>query len=246
MIILDALTRLELLALEAKKKVIIFFDEYQHVLALPETLDYEASLRSFAQKSQHTICLFSGSNQQILQNMFNDNSRPFYNMCDHLLLERISRDEFYQHLRSISQIQWNKSLSDDAIHLILDLTACHTYYVNALCRRVWAHSALATENIIIEEWNKLASEKRYEISHDFGQLTPIQRSILIELSDEPFAHPTSKESIQRINASVSGIKNAMTGLIKYDYVFQQSDGKYRVLNPLMEYVLKQETNKIKY
>ncbi len=243
LLVFDALQRLEQLAAHVEKPIILFFDEYQHVLDIKGSIDFEASLRSFAQNSKYVICIFSGSHRHILQAMFNDDSRPFYNMCDHLMLERITAEKYIYYLTKLSKQQWKTALSTDIIDLILDLTACHTYYVNALCRRLWRSEYLPTTELIMQEWQSLAMEKRYEISSDFEKLTPIQRTILIELAYKPFAHPTSKDVTKRLNASLSGIKNAMEGLVKQDYIFRDVTKTYRVLNPLMEYVLRQQVLK---
>ena len=76
------------------------------------------------------------------------------------------------------------------------------------------------------EWQLLASEKRYEISRDFESLTPIQRTILIELAHQPFDKPTSKAVIQRLRSSTSGITNALDGLLKHDHIYKDEKGIY--------------------
>lgn len=244
LVVLEALERLEAIAANLNKKVVLFFDEFQHVLNIEGSIDFEIALRSFAQTAKNVTCLFSGSNRHLLQNMFNDQSRPFYNMCDHLLLERITHQDYRQHLQSLSKKQWKKQLAEKTLELILGLSACHPYFVNALCRRLWSQKELPDIEQVMQQWQQLAAEKRYEISHDFEKLTPIQRTILIELSIEPFAHPTSKTVIQRLDASLSGISNAVEGLLARDYIFRDEQKVYHVLNPLMEYVLRQDSLKI--
>lgn len=244
LIVLDALQRLEKVAISVKMRVVLFFDEYQHVLGINGALEYEAALRAFAQTSKQVMCIFSGSNRHMLQAVFQDASRPFYNMCDHILLERISAEDYRFHLLRLSKKRWKHALPDDTIDLILEITACHSYYMNALCRRLWFAEKSPDNEAVMEAWKRLASEKRYEISNDLEKLSPIQRTILIELAREPFAQPTSKEVIKRINASLSGISNAMEGLLERDTIYQDVGGNYKILSPLMEYVLRQEILKL--
>lgn len=240
-IVLEALERLESLAQQLQLKVVLFFDEYQHVLSIEGVLDFEKSLRSFAQKAKYTTLIFSGSNRHLLQAMFDDDKRPFYNMCDHLLLGRIPRQDFEEHIQDLSQKKWGAILDDATINRIFDLSARHSYYVNALCRRLWQLDKQPDVATVLHEWQQLASEKRYEINRDFESLTPIQRTILIELAHEPFDKPTGKAVIQRLRSSTSGILNALNGLLKHDHIFIDENGKYRVLNPLTEFILWQAT-----
>ncbi len=238
LIIFEALQRLENCAEELDKNVLLFFDEYQHVLDIKGIEEFEASLRSFAQTAKRVVCVFSGSNRHLLQKVFSDQSRPFYNMCDHMLLGRISAEDYTEHLLTLSQQQWGKAMPQKIVELILELTARHAHIVNALCRRLWQLNAIPNAEILMESWNELVSEKRYEINSDFDKLTPIQRTILVELARDPFSQPTSAAVIKRLNASTSGITNALKGLQNNDYIYQEASGRYRVLNPVMEYILR--------
>ena len=240
-VVLEALEKLEQLSEQLNTKVVLFFDEYQHVLSIDGVLEFERSLRSFAQKAKFVILIFSGSNRHLLQSMFDDDTRPFYNMCDHILLDRIPHLDFVEHLQALSKEKWGDPLADDTVTLIFDYTRRHSYYVNALCRRLWQLDILPNVEFVMTEWQRLASEKRYEISRDFESLTPIQRTILIELAHQPFDKPTSKAVIQRLRSSTSGITNALDGLLKHDHIYKDEKGIYHILNPLTEYILKQAT-----
>ena len=244
LIVLEALQRLEKLAADTKHKVVLFLDEYQHVLDIKGIAEFEAALRSFAQTAKHVVFVFSGSNRHILQEMFSDKSRPFYNMCDHLLLNKISAQDYQQHLEKLSKKQWKKKLSTETLEAIFTFTARHSYYVNLLCRSLWQKEQLITADDVFEEWKIIAAEKRYEVSSDFEKITPIQRGILVELAREPFAHPTSKAVLVRLNASIAGVAHAMADLLRRDYIFKNDGEPYRVLNPIMEYILQQQAKSL--
>lgn len=239
LVLLEALQRLEDVAVHTGQKVALFLDEYQHVLDLKGIDAIEASLRSFAQTAKQVVFVFSGSHRHLLQEMFSDKSRPFYNMCDHLFLDRISSHDYRLHLQHLAKQQWKKVLSDESLQLVLNLTACHPYYVNLLCRRLWCYEQCIDVDIILAEWKSLAAEKKYEVSSDFEKITPIQRSILIELAREHFSPVMGKKIITKLNASATGIAYALKGLLQRDYVYQDADQQYHVLDPLMDYVLRE-------
>jgi uncharacterized protein len=244
LIVLEALQRLEKLAGDTGNKVVLFLDEYQHALDIKGIGDFEAALRSFAQTAKHVVFVFSGSNRHILQEMFSDKSRPFYNMCDHILLNKISQKDYERHLMKLAKKQWKKQMDDEVLATILAVTTRHSYYINLLCRRLWQREGCLSVADVLNEWQTIAAEKKYEVSGDFDKITPIQRSILVELAREPFARLASKAVMARLNASVTGVTHAMADLVRRDYVFRDEQNVYRVLNPLMEYVLQQQARSL--
>ena len=68
------------------KPVLIAIDEFQQILEYPETQS-DAWLRSLVQQLRHVHLLFAGSQQQLMQDLFSNPSRPFYRSNQFLRLE---------------------------------------------------------------------------------------------------------------------------------------------------------------
>ena len=63
-----------------ERPIIIAIDEFQQIHAYPEK-NTDAWLRSVIQRLQNVFFLFSGSQQSILNELFSNPSRPFFQKC---------------------------------------------------------------------------------------------------------------------------------------------------------------------
>ena len=108
--ILDALNALEYILKKQNKKAILFIDEFQEIIKIKEGLAIEGAIRHFAQESKHLVFIFSGSNRHMLQSMFGDRTRPLYNLCDRLNLDRIDSSYYKKYLGYVSQKTWGEPI----------------------------------------------------------------------------------------------------------------------------------------
>ena len=65
----------------AGKRCIVAIDEFQQITNYPDK-NMEALLRSYIQKLSNTQFIFAGSERHLLEEMFLDSARPFYNSAD--------------------------------------------------------------------------------------------------------------------------------------------------------------------
>lgn len=101
--VLDVLEKLERLARKTDKKIILFFDEFQNVGEVTTNHGMESVLRQVAQLTKSIAFIFSGSNRHLLNQMFNDRNRPFYKLCERIVLDRISEVAYEQHLQKVAK-----------------------------------------------------------------------------------------------------------------------------------------------
>lgn len=134
--------------LESKQKVVVVFDEFQQILRYPEK-NIEALLRTEIQKDPQSSFVFSGSQTHLLQAMFNQYSRPFYNSSQMLFLEKINRDEYVKFIAAHFASVHTKIESATA-QLIYDLNNGITYNVQFVCNKLFA----AHENHITDDFVK--------------------------------------------------------------------------------------------
>ncbi|MFH1830894.1 MAG: hypothetical protein ABH871_08995 [Pseudomonadota bacterium] len=84
------------LALE--QQIIIIFDEFQKIAEIDDAGWLEGSLRSEIQKQAAVPYIFCGSRRGLILDMFQNPSRPFYQMCTAIELPRL-QDDFAEWLR---------------------------------------------------------------------------------------------------------------------------------------------------
>ena len=77
----------------AGKKCLVAIDEFQQIINYPEK-NIEAELRSHIQKLTNTQFIFSGSERHLLEEMFLDSARPFYNSADIQSLDVIEEEKY--------------------------------------------------------------------------------------------------------------------------------------------------------
>ena len=73
------------------QSIIIAIDEFQQILKYPEQ-NADAWLRSMIQTLGNVRFIFSGSQQHLMAELFNDPKRPFYQSTSFLRIDKIQRD----------------------------------------------------------------------------------------------------------------------------------------------------------
>lgn len=121
--------------LSGQPRVIIAFDEFQQILNYPDA-NVEALLRSEMQRLPGIRFIYSGSDQHLLQEMFDHNSRPFYQSTEHLRLGPID-SEAYSLFISEKFKQGKMAISHEALEYLLRLTEGETFAVQRLCNALY-------------------------------------------------------------------------------------------------------------
>jgi hypothetical protein len=206
--ILEALLGLEEVAKTLKKRAVVVLDEFQQVSTLNENQEIEASIRHAVERSKYITYIFSGSNRQLLTQMFHDKRRPLYHLCELMKLERISLSDYAVFIQAAAKKKWKKELAKNVIQTILDLTECHTYYVGMLCRKLWSSTHIPTTDRVNAIWHNAVFEQFPWIAEDIGDLSVNQRLVLAALGHEPASatQPISKSEKFNILASKTGSK----------------------------------------
>jgi uncharacterized protein len=236
-LILEALERLQALAHQKNKEVVVFFDEFQAIGDVTKDYYIEAVIREAAQKSTNVAYIFSGSNRHLMEQMFYDKKRPFYKLCDLIVIDRISYEDYEAYIQHAALQHWKNKLDNDVIEAILSITERHAYYVNKLCSLLWQGDSFGKENVA-KAWEKLVLENKSLIERELELLSINQRRILILLSNhKEVKEPYSKDFVTHLNLPISSIARSLSGLIAKDYVYISKECYYKILDPLIKSIL---------
>jgi len=118
------------------KKIVFAIDEFQQILEYPEK-NMEAVLRTHIQRLKNTFFIFSGSNQKMMHEIFNNQKRPFYASCSNVNLGFIDENIYADFIRQKFK-QHKRSISDECIRFILEFTHRHTFYTQYFCNHLFA------------------------------------------------------------------------------------------------------------
>jgi hypothetical protein len=83
-----------------KKPLIVFFDEFQSLLDLPDSDQFLGALRSEIQAQPEVQYIFAGSHQNRLMEIFYAQRSPFFKSAALLEVGSLDRDEFIQWLEA--------------------------------------------------------------------------------------------------------------------------------------------------
>jgi len=239
--ILDSLKKLENVLQSKGKTVVFFIDEFQRLAQITESTTIEGSLRHIAQGSKNIMFIFSGSNRHLLSRMFDDKNKPFYKLCDRIILDRISKDDYIPFIQDKTKKQWGNMLSKEVIEQILDTTANHPYYVNVLCHKLWLLSDLPSTRDVEDAWQQCALEEKTNILDEIDLLSTNQAKMLIAIAKYGESIlPMSKEFLALTNFSLSSASQSVQVLKKRDYLYLDSGNKYRIVDPLIKYIFTQK------
>jgi uncharacterized protein len=227
----ESLLNLDRVAQAANQSIVIIMDEFQQISSLSNHLPLEASIRHAAERSEKLCFVFSGSNRHLLNQMFNDKSRPLYNLCRQIQIQRISGEDYEKHLQKAAIKRWKTELKSSAIRSILELTQRHPYYMNLLCQIVWEEEKLPTDKQIHKAWFYYLNERRQYLSEELLNLSPNQRTVLRAFSENNIKEPYANEFVSSIGIPPTSVKQALRVLMNKDFIYKHDDDHYRIVDP---------------
>lgn len=236
----EALLLIEKLLEEKQKHAVILMDEFQNVGSIAKGKGIEGAIRHVAQKTKYLTIIFSGSNRNLLKNMFEDESRPLYKLCWKIELKRIQHEHYQQHLQKTAEFAWNKDLKDEVLNEILLLSEHHPYYLNKLCDRLWTYFPKKPPTVkdVTETWDQILEEEKSDAIKEISLLSLGQKNVLLQIAREDITQLTSKAAMLALGMTSSSVMTALEGLEEKD-IIEKLEGRYQIINPVIKfYVLK--------
>jgi len=238
----EMLLALDQFAGQAKKTCMVVFDEFQQIGELKENHAVEAAIRHAVERSKNVSYIFCGSKRHLLNEMFSDKSRPLYQLCDLMTIDRIDTIFYHDFLNKAAKNKWKMHLSDDVINEIAHLTENHPYYMNALCRRLWRSDNLPSIADVRNAWDIYVDKQALWVTNDLSRLTLNRKKVMTALAIQTTNEPQGQEFSERVGINPSGIKKCLDDLQKLDMVYQDKNKYYRVLDPAVAYFIRKNSN----
>ncbi|MDR1739720.1 MAG: ATP-binding protein [Bacteroidales bacterium] len=200
-------------------KIYIAIDEFQQIATFPEK-NIEAILRTIIQSLKNINFIFSGSKKQMMSEMFNSASRPFFASAQIIGLDEISFEKYREFI--IKKFAERKRVIDEnAVDFILEWTLRHTYYTQVICNSVFSENK---KHINLELVKLICDEQLTMQQTTFMQyrdlLSPVQWKMLIAVAKEGLIfEPQAKEFLLKHNiGAASSAKKALTALLNKEMV----------------------------
>lgn len=156
-----------------KKKVVIAFDEFQQIMQYPES-NVEAYLRTLMQSVPNLSLIYSGSDQSMIEHMFMNINRPFYQSGQLMHLGPIDEQEYVEFIQSHFQEAKVRIEENDIVDFIR-----------------WCNHRTINVQIIA---NRLYSKNTKKITA--SDIDQVKRQVLGELDDMYFTYRRIMTSVQ--------------------------------------------------
>ena len=121
-----------------RKELTIVLDEFQQVLEYPESR-IENLLRPIVQENPQITFIFSGSDKHMMETMFSNPTRPFFQSVELMYLGPIVTENYLEFIKKhFNAAGFN--ISEATINQLLNWCRHHTFYVQHFCNRLFAKS----------------------------------------------------------------------------------------------------------
>lgn len=220
------------LAAERGKRVALVFDEFQEIVALDPKLP--SLMRAVFQAQPDVAHVYLGSKRALLEEIFNDENEPFWRSARQMELGPIPRRQFavFIHERFAAS---GRTVRDDAVERVLDITGGHPYATQELCYALWEEPSGDVDAALARV---LRSENAH-FSLVWDRASRVQRLVLEALAREPAESITSMEYRSRHGLPTSSsVQTALEALLEDELVARIRAGEYRISEPfLAEWIL---------
>ena len=112
------------------KRLIIVLDEFQEVLKIKKGFDKQ--LRSLMQHQKNLNYILLGSQESMMEAIFEKKTSPFYHFGQMIRLPKIPHEDFMAYIT-----ERLPNGDTEVAEEILQFTACHPYYTQQLSSQVW-------------------------------------------------------------------------------------------------------------
>ncbi len=219
--------------------ILFAIDEFQEIKKYDNQIPFEGKLRSLTQQSNNIIFLFSGSEQHLLNEIFNEYKMPFYQSTRMVSLGKIERNAYYKFI--IGQFKKaEREVKPEVVDHILEISHLHTYYVQAISNFLFSQESVPSG---INEFNVLFRnfilEKSVFYSELPERLTKHQFSLLKGMAKSGVVgNPNSAHFMEISNIrSSSSMHRAVNSLLEKQLIIKDND-KLRLYDVFLEHYLK--------
>ena len=214
---------------QADNHCVVAIDEFQQIANYPDK-KVETLLRTHIQQSSNANFIFAGSERHIMDEMFLDHARPFYQSATLMALAPIAEERY---TAFVTRHFGNHGLTvlPEAIATVYSTFQGNTYYMQKTFREAFSLSVngKTCDKALVEGIvNDLMQESGYKYSETLSRLTLPQKELLYAIARDGRAQRvTSAQFIKRHRLqSASSVQAAMRKLLEYGIVTVEHNQYY--------------------
>lgn len=210
----------------SERPCIIAIDEFQQIMYYPEN-NVEETLRTYIQKCNNAVFVFSGSERHLLSEMFHSPARPFYASTTTLSLDCIDKEKYIDfaisHFRNA-----DKTITPEAVALVYERFEGVTWFMQKTLNQLFfdtERGETCTNDMVDTAINEIISDNSSIYEDLLYQLTARQKDLLIAINREGKAKAiTGSKFIKKYHlSSASTIQTTIKSLMEKQIVTRNLD-----------------------
>lgn len=240
----DVLDMAEKLATDAKRPLVVAFDEFQDVGELSTSMRLEAVFRSAIQAHRQVRYVFFGSKTHLMKRMFGASSRPFYRSAFNMKLEKPPREESAEFVSS-RFADAGIAIEPAALERILEVSENIPYYVQALSGLAFTivsgrPDATVADADVSEAIGRLMLSNADLYAEILRNLPASQSAVVAALAAEPVGRVDEAYRVRHGLPGLSTVHSALRSLVERGLVETDARG-YSVGDPIFARYLRETT-----
>ena len=219
----------------ADKRCVVAIDEFQSICHYPES-GVEETLRTYVQHCRNAVFIFSGSQRQMMSEMFSSPARPFYQSVSLMFLKPVALGEYEAFAQRHFQSR-GRHIDEGVVRCIYERFEGTTWYLQKLLNQLFASTPIDDVAALPDVERAVAhiiaqNEEAYK--DILFQLSIKQRDLLVAVSREGKARQiTGSRFIKRYHlASASSVQKAASALLEKQ-LLTQHQGVYEVYDKFL-------------
>ena len=226
-------------------RVLVVLDEFGEVLNVPGEPD--ALMRSAFQASPDVSFLFMGSKRSLMDGLFSDRRRPFYNFGRRMELGRLPYEPLGEFVEGRFEAAGER-ITSEGVDVLLDLSQGHPHRAQQLAfhafRLAKASGEVADEETALAAKDEALDEAEPEFRAILDEMSPPRRAAFVALCKQPTDEPYSRPYMRRYGIKGSGaLKSALDGLIASGYLERtRTDTRPESTDPLLAIWIRERIN----
>jgi hypothetical protein len=200
------------------KVCVVAIYEFQKIASFEED-NVEALLRTKIQHLKNTQFVFAGSEHHLMEGIFSDPARPFYNSVVFMQLQPIDQKEYVNFCQRLYAL-YDKTVSEALVSRLYDCFQGITWYLQLSMNEAFTmaeRGGYVSEEAYEQILNHMVDSKRFTFEDRFASLTEKQKTVLLAVAAE-FPKElilTSQEFIAKYNLkTASSVQTAVKGLME--------------------------------
>lgn len=227
---------------KADRRCIVVIDEFQQVVKYREK-GVEALLRANIQRSSNSNFIFSGSERRIMDQIFLDAKRPFYQSATNLSMAPIDRSVYVRFAQELFS-RYGKTVTEKGVLRAYDMFEGITAYVQRIMHDAFAETSTegtADIDLVNSMADRFVEESSRRIREQLSFITEQQKELLYAIHSEGIAKGLTTSAFVKKHRlkSASSVQSATKQLLELDLITKVGR-EYTISDPLLKLWLTRE------